>query len=517
MIQICTYNCNSLKNSLLEVRRLCDSNDIIYLQETWLAKFELFMLNQIHDDFIGLGVSAFDSSSALLSGRPYGGIAILWKKSLQGSVKAKVISDRIMVMDIATNLGVICLYNVYLPTDYRNTDSHDQFCLVLGQLSCSVELSCMRTNFVGILGDFNANAYGSPFYLELVEYCSENGFVISDVEILGSSSSTYTYISAAHGTTSWLDHCICSFSLHSAIQSVCINYDGYSSDHLPLIVSFASQPMLQILEETVCSSSPKLCWTSATREQVVMYNEVIREKISLFEESVVDEISTECGIDCVNESHIDTLSFCYKGFIEALRFSGNLCLAGRSNRTNNAKFIRGWNESVKLKHGVARHAFLLWKSCGSPKEGRIAMQMRQTRLAFKYALRKCKREQLKHEAGRLAASLFNKQYDHFWVLVKRRLGAGTPLPPSVGNVSGSVNIAEMWGDHFRNILNDDSCGSDSALLYQLAHEPSLDVPPITTHCKKNSLANFEIRHFLRVPPLLLVTTYMDISSQSHAR
>ena len=491
MIRICSYNCNSLKNSLIDVRRLCDSNDIIYLQETWLARFELFMLNQIHDDFFGLGVSAFDSCSALLSGRPFGGIAMLWKKSLQGSIKAKVISDRIMVMDISTNLGVVSLYNVYFPTDYRNADSHDQFCLTLGQLACSVELAGMRTNFIGILGDFNANAYGSPFYLELVEYCSENGLVISDVEILGSSSSTYTYISAAHGSTSWLDHCICSTSLHSVIQSIYVSYDGYLSDHLPLIVSFVSQPMLLTMGDTACFSSPKLCWNSATREQVVMYNEVIREKIRPFECSDIREISIECGIDCVNESHIDTLSFCYKGFIEALRLSGNLCVSGRPNRTSNVKFIRGWNKSVKLKHDVARHAFLLWKSCGSPKEGVLAMQMRQTRLAFKYALRKCKREQLKHEAGKLAVSLFNKQHDHFWVLVKRYLGAGTSLPPSVGNVSGSVNIAEMWGDHFRNIFNDDSCGSDSVLLYQLACEPSLDVPPITTSDVCNAVKNLK--------------------------
>ena len=96
MIKICSFNCNSLKNSVVEIRELCDQTDVIFLQEIWQSKFELSMLNKVHSDFLGLGVSAMDSGSALLKGRPFGGIAILWKKSLQSYAKVKVISDRIM-------------------------------------------------------------------------------------------------------------------------------------------------------------------------------------------------------------------------------------------------------------------------------------------------------------------------------------------------------------------------------------------------------------------------------------
>ena len=62
--------------------------------------------------FFGLGISAFDSSIALLNGRPFGGVAILWKKSLQSSVKVKIISERIMELDILTSIGSVALLNV---------------------------------------------------------------------------------------------------------------------------------------------------------------------------------------------------------------------------------------------------------------------------------------------------------------------------------------------------------------------------------------------------------------------
>ena len=123
------------------------------------------MLNKIHKDFLGLGVSAFDSSSALLKGRPFGGVAILWKRSLQSSVKVRVISERIMEIVITTNNGTVTLLNVYLPTDYRDSESHDQFCMCLGQLACSLELICTKTNYFGIIGDCNANGHGSSFFI----------------------------------------------------------------------------------------------------------------------------------------------------------------------------------------------------------------------------------------------------------------------------------------------------------------------------------------------------------------
>ena len=178
---------------------ICGKNDIVFLQETWLAKFELPMLNNIQQEFLGLGTSAFDSSKSLLSGRPFGGVAIMWRKNLQPVIKVSVVSERIMQLNIMTSTCTVSLLNVYLPTDFRDSESHDQYCMCLGQLACLLDVISTKTNYFGIVGDFNANSYGSTFFSELTDFCSENGLIISDVLALGLISNAYTFVSAAHG------------------------------------------------------------------------------------------------------------------------------------------------------------------------------------------------------------------------------------------------------------------------------------------------------------------------------
>jgi len=61
---------------------LCVSNDIIFLQETWLTDFDTQFLTITNDEFYAKGVSSVDSSIHLLAGRSDGGLDISWRKSL---------------------------------------------------------------------------------------------------------------------------------------------------------------------------------------------------------------------------------------------------------------------------------------------------------------------------------------------------------------------------------------------------------------------------------------------------
>ena len=231
MLKICSFNCHSLKSSLEEVKSLCNQCDIIFLQETWLASFELTILNSIHDDFVGMGKTAMDSSAGLLKGRPFGGLAILWKKSLQSCVKVIALDKRIMCLHIQTSEGVVSLLNVYLPTDYGDYDSLDEFGMCLGHLSSALEQQSQISSLLGVLGDFNANCRGSRFFCELLDFCADLGLIVSDINFIGPSNDNFTFVSAAHGSTSWLDHCLCSPSLHNLLQSVEIRFDVCTDDH----------------------------------------------------------------------------------------------------------------------------------------------------------------------------------------------------------------------------------------------------------------------------------------------
>lgn len=86
-----------------------------------------------------------------------------------------------------------------------------------------------------VLGDFNADV-GSMFGNELSCYCKDQDWVCADVNILGESSNTFTFLSEAHDTCSWLDHCVVTSAAYNIINNACVITDVSWSDHYPLVI-----------------------------------------------------------------------------------------------------------------------------------------------------------------------------------------------------------------------------------------------------------------------------------------
>ena len=66
-LRITSLNCYGLKTSLYQVYELCEISDIVFLQETLLFSHELSMLSTLHPEFEGMGVSAIDSTSGIIT------------------------------------------------------------------------------------------------------------------------------------------------------------------------------------------------------------------------------------------------------------------------------------------------------------------------------------------------------------------------------------------------------------------------------------------------------------------
>ena len=86
-INFTTYNLHGFNQGATQLRDLCstsDSNHIIAVQEHWLAKHDLDKLYNVHDSFQCIAKSTMTNKheSGILVGRPFGGLAILIKKSL---------------------------------------------------------------------------------------------------------------------------------------------------------------------------------------------------------------------------------------------------------------------------------------------------------------------------------------------------------------------------------------------------------------------------------------------------
>ncbi|KAM3962688.1 LOW QUALITY PROTEIN: uncharacterized protein ACR2FA_003318, partial [Aphomia sociella] len=171
-----TFNCKNVKRSVDNIRDLCNTYE---LQEIWLTSDEIPFLNTISDDFSSTGVSAMDTSAGLLRGRPYGGVALLWRRSV--FVNVVVIGDnpRICAIKVVSDERSFLVICVYMPTDEKSNLA--EFTDVLSSVSAIID-SC-SVDCVYIMGDFNAHPH-EQFYYELQNFCSEQEWSCIDFDML---------------------------------------------------------------------------------------------------------------------------------------------------------------------------------------------------------------------------------------------------------------------------------------------------------------------------------------------
>ena len=104
---ITTYNCHGVKDMKSRyIQHILKKCDIIFIQEHWLLKNKLHLLQNITNDHIVFGKSSINDNE-LFSGRPHGGCAIFLNKHIKCTVKhIDVNSDRIC--------AILADYNIFI-------------------------------------------------------------------------------------------------------------------------------------------------------------------------------------------------------------------------------------------------------------------------------------------------------------------------------------------------------------------------------------------------------------------
>jgi exonuclease III len=91
---------------------------VLFLQEVWLSDGQMQELANIDNHFLFNGRSGFDDSE-VLTGRPYGGVAILWRSDL--AAKIAVIdtnSKRVCAVRMESDNFKLLFINVYMPYEH---------------------------------------------------------------------------------------------------------------------------------------------------------------------------------------------------------------------------------------------------------------------------------------------------------------------------------------------------------------------------------------------------------------
>ena len=436
----------------MDLYELCNKYDIVFLQETLLFKHELNLLSKVHPDFEGMGISAIDDTCNILSGRPYGGLAILIRRKIR-PICDFIFYDDTRIMGIQIKNRDECLYfvNVYLP--YQCPDNYDLYVEYLGKLSAIIE--DYESSKVGIIGDFNA-AVGTTFEGELLEVCTHHELIISDYEHFGRNSSQFTFVSDAHSTTSWLDHIICSFNLFTILSDLCILDKLPSSDHLPIGCNLC-------FDLDTCMSTPsvsdscdvklptmKCQWSKASDVEIEYYR--MKSYISLDTIFIPDVVKC-VNNNCRSKEHQGQLDSYFTSISDTLDLTSKQTIPTSKIKCPSEYIVPGFNDYLKDLHDSARNSYMVWKQNGKPRGDDTDMDMRTTRLRFKYALRQCRCDEEQNRADALARSLHCKDTTDFWKGVRGIKDSRVPLATKVGDAVGDANITKLWQDHFSALLN----------------------------------------------------------------
>lgn len=340
-VKIYSFNCKSVTRSVDSVKSLCRTADFVCLQETWLMPHDIPFLGTIDSDFAFTGKSAVDTSKGLLRGRPYGGVAILWRKSVFRNVTVvDCNSDRISAIKVQTMSRYFLMFSVYMPTDDMGSiDNLAEFLQCLGEIRAVIDESGIECVF--ILGDFNAN-YNKRFGKELVNFCIEQNVRCFDWEYLGVDSDTYTYQSDIDGSRSWLDHCLVSEAARSSTDNICVRYGVYWSDHFPLelccnLCVLSPKTTLQMSEKN------KIMWKNRDASQIKLFSKYCFDHLRNID--FPSDFSNCSDYLCNNKDHRCILDQMYASIVDILQKAASL-----SNNYNNVKkkcnkkpYMVGWN------------------------------------------------------------------------------------------------------------------------------------------------------------------------------
>ena len=243
------------------------------------------------------------------------------------------------------------LLNVYLPYECEdNRYRYNDYMSKIVAFCNDINSTC-----IFIVGDFNADiSKSSAFGRILHDFCDDFSFSIVDNDYL--PADTYTYVSSAWGTTSWLDHVICTADARECITDMTVLYECICSDHHPLLFCIDFDFVPAYGTGSTSENKRAIHWDSLRPCDINNYTDYTKLELN--------KIKVPQGIkwndpNCRNHIHREEIDELYDSIVIALKKCSDALVSTGKRRAKDV-IVPGWNEQVKELHVEARHAYLTW-------------------------------------------------------------------------------------------------------------------------------------------------------------
>jgi len=397
-----SYNLHGLNQGISGIKELMDglSPDVIMVQEHWQTTDNLHRLSDISDNYFMFGSSAMDTrvGEGPLSGRPFGGTAILIKNKFSGCAVSVATGDRFTVVKV-TNWLIICVYLPCTGSDNRLLVYGDTLHEIQSIIAAHNDCDCL------IGGDFNTDLnIVNELNTTVNNFIADNNLYRCDVIL--PVASKYTYINESLNCSSTIDYMLTSNPVRTVAFNL-LDIDVNLSDHIPIMTVCSRDDFTRVIDDAGRPTAvvSHFRWDHAPLDKYYEQTRVLLDPV----DNDLNVLIADChkmSSDCVADE-IDKL---YDNVVSALQSSANLFIPKR--KQNFYKFW--WNQELDELKNKSIASCRLWKDAGKPNHGQLHAKYKQDKQLYKKRLREERTRETSAYTNELHDALMHKSGQAFW-------------------------------------------------------------------------------------------------------
>ena len=446
-IKLVSLNCTGLgevNRRLLHDFLDCYSPDILLLQETWLLQQDLCRLGELHDLYMGRGKTSVPNDAVLL-GRPYGGLGVLWKKTLTSNLKFLDCSHERLQPFVLTlgNAKQVLICNVYFPNDNRSTTTvSEDFYSVIDALEI-----CMQDNildFTVIGGDFNTDFIRNNAQSNYLEQ-----FLLRNS--LSHTWQDYIYtFSGPNSSKSCIDYFMVDCVLRQLSHTEVLDYTSWPKvfGHSPIAIDIKCD-INNFTDSNIDFNSK---FESPAWHKIKSFNSyqtLMDNLLDSYDFSTVRDCLQCHVMQCKDIHHQEQINnFC--------KHLTNICITA-SKRTlphvRRKKGLPGWNVKVKPLRDDAHFWGNLWKQCGRPDHGVVLDIYRKCRKEYHSAVRSIRQQEAQSRREEMAKHIAENNSRDLWKELNKLKPKSRITVPNIDGKNDQREICNIFYEKTKTLFN----------------------------------------------------------------
>ena len=419
--------------------------DIVILQETWLLKRDICRLCDIHHLYMGKGKSSVPDTH-ILQGRPYGGLGVLWKKSLSSMLKF-VDCDEDRLQPFVLKIGnekqlMVC--NVYCPNDNRSASVvTDDFIRIIDSLEICIQENPSDYTLLG--GDFNTD-----FNRNNAQSKYLNQFLLRNMLNQTWQGNIYTF-TGPNSTRSCIDHFMVDGLLKQMSYVEVLDYTAWPKEicHCPILVDIKCNVIYDVdnshTDSKVKFKSP--AWHKI--KSYDSYQSLLDHLLDLHDFSAVSDCLQCDNLSCNDNNHHKQIDILCMDLT-------NICIRASKSTLPYSKRNMGlpnWNTMVKPLRDDSHFWGNLWKQCGKPSHGVVLDIYRKCRREYHKAIRSIKHQEAQKRKEEMAKHIAENNSRDLWKELNKLKPRSRVTAPNIDGKSDPDEICEIFYDKTKTLFN----------------------------------------------------------------